>query len=32
LYEEVADVEEIDTIMKLAMANPMDPLQLADFI
>ncbi|HLF45007.1 MAG TPA: 3-hydroxybutyryl-CoA dehydrogenase [Chitinophagaceae bacterium] len=32
LYEGVADVEEIDTIMKLGMAHPMGPLQLADFI
>ncbi len=32
LYENVAGVEEIDTIMKLGMANPMGPLQLADFI
>jgi len=28
----VADVEEIDTVMKLGMAHPMGPLQLADFI
>jgi 3-hydroxybutyryl-CoA dehydrogenase len=32
LYEGVAGVEEIDTIMKLGMAHPMGPLQLADFI
>ena len=32
LYEAVAGVEEIDTIMKLGMAHPMGPLQLADFI
>ncbi len=32
LYEGVADVESIDTIMKLGMAHPMGPLQLADFI
>ena len=32
LYEQVAGVEEIDTIMKLGMAHPMGPLQLADFI
>lgn len=32
LYEDVAGVEEIDTIMKLGMAHPMGPLQLADFI
>ncbi|MEO5892774.1 MAG: 3-hydroxyacyl-CoA dehydrogenase NAD-binding domain-containing protein [Ferruginibacter sp.] len=32
LQEGVADVEEIDTIMKLGMAHPMGPLQLADFI
>ena len=32
LYEGIADVEEIDTIMKLGMAHPMGPLQLADFI
>jgi 3-hydroxybutyryl-CoA dehydrogenase len=32
LYESVADVEEIDTVMKLGMAHPMGPLQLADFI
>jgi 3-hydroxybutyryl-CoA dehydrogenase len=31
-YEGVAGVEEIDTIMKLGMAHPMGPLQLADFI
>jgi 3-hydroxybutyryl-CoA dehydrogenase len=28
----VAGVEEIDTVMKLGMAHPMGPLQLADFI
>ena len=32
LYEGVAGVEEIDQIMKLGMAHPMGPLQLADFI
>jgi len=32
LYEGVAGVNEIDTIMKLGMAHPMGPLQLADFI
>jgi 3-hydroxybutyryl-CoA dehydrogenase len=32
LYEGVAGVQEIDTIMKLGMAHPMGPLQLADFI
>jgi len=32
LYECVAGVEEIDTVMKLGMAHPMGPLQLADFI
>ena len=32
LYEGVARVEEIDTVMKLGMAHPMGPLQLADFI
>lgn len=32
LYEGVAGVDEIDTIMKLGMAHPMGPLQLADFI
>jgi 3-hydroxybutyryl-CoA dehydrogenase len=32
LYHGVAGVEEIDTIMKLGMAHPMGPLQLADFI
>lgn len=31
-YEGVAGVEEIDSIMKLGMAHPMGPLQLADFI
>lgn len=32
LYEGEAGVEEIDTVMKLGMAHPMGPLQLADFI
>jgi 3-hydroxybutyryl-CoA dehydrogenase len=32
LYEGVAGVEEIDTVMKLGMAHPMGPLQLADFV
>jgi 3-hydroxybutyryl-CoA dehydrogenase len=32
LYEGVAGVKEIDTVMKLGMAHPMGPLQLADFI
>jgi 3-hydroxybutyryl-CoA dehydrogenase len=32
LQEGVAGVQEIDTIMKLGMAHPMGPLQLADFI
>lgn len=32
LQEGVAGVEEIDTVMKLGMAHPMGPLQLADFI
>ncbi|MFN4315785.1 MAG: 3-hydroxyacyl-CoA dehydrogenase family protein [Chitinophagaceae bacterium] len=32
LHEGVAGVEEIDTVMKLGMAHPMGPLQLADFI
>jgi 3-hydroxybutyryl-CoA dehydrogenase len=32
LYEGIAGVHEIDTIMKLGMAHPMGPLQLADFI
>jgi 3-hydroxybutyryl-CoA dehydrogenase len=32
LYENVAGVQEIDTVMKLGMAHPMGPLQLADFI
>jgi 3-hydroxybutyryl-CoA dehydrogenase len=32
LYEGVAGIEEIDTVMKLGMAHPMGPLQLADFI
>jgi 3-hydroxybutyryl-CoA dehydrogenase len=32
LYENVAGVAEIDTVMKLGMAHPMGPLQLADFI
>jgi 3-hydroxybutyryl-CoA dehydrogenase len=31
-YEGVAGVQEIDTVMKLGMAHPMGPLQLADFI
>ena len=31
-YEGVAGVYEIDTVMKLGMAHPMGPLQLADFI
>ena len=31
-YEGVAGVEEVDTVMKLGMAHPMGPLQLADFI
>jgi len=31
-YEGVAGIEEIDTVMKLGMAHPMGPLQLADFI
>ncbi|SFC09596.1 3-hydroxybutyryl-CoA dehydrogenase [Parapedobacter composti] len=31
-YEGVADAEAIDTVMKLGMAHPMGPLQLADFI
>ncbi|MBC6409649.1 MAG: 3-hydroxybutyryl-CoA dehydrogenase [Ekhidna sp.] len=31
-YEGVAGVEEIDAVMKLGMAHPMGPLQLADFI
>ncbi|TAE46711.1 MAG: 3-hydroxybutyryl-CoA dehydrogenase [Bacteroidetes bacterium] len=31
-YEGVAGIEEIDTIMKLGMAHPMGPLELADFI
>ncbi|MCL4153510.1 UNVERIFIED_CONTAM: hypothetical protein GTU68_055801, partial [Idotea baltica] len=31
-FEGVAGVEEIDTVMKLGMAHPMGPLQLADFI
>jgi len=31
-YEGVAGVEEIDTVMRLGMAHPMGPLQLADFI
>ena len=32
LHENVAGVKEIDTVMKLGMAHPMGPLQLADFI
>jgi 3-hydroxybutyryl-CoA dehydrogenase len=32
LFEGVAGVNEIDTVMKLGMAHPMGPLQLADFI
>jgi len=32
LFEGVAGVEEIDTVMKLGMAHPMGPLKLADFI
>ena len=32
LYNNVAGVTEIDTVMKLGMAHPMGPLQLADFI
>ncbi|MCH6200797.1 3-hydroxybutyryl-CoA dehydrogenase [Aquiflexum sp. LQ15W] len=32
LYEGVAGIEEIDTVMKLGMAHPMGPLLLADFI
>ena len=32
LHEGVAGVVEIDTVMKLGMAHPMGPLQLADFI
>ncbi len=32
LYENVAGIYEIDTVMKLGMAHPMGPLQLADFI
>lgn len=32
LHENVSGVEEIDTVMKLGMAHPMGPLQLADFI
>lgn len=32
LHEGVAGIEEIDTVMKLGMAHPMGPLQLADFI
>ena len=32
LYNGVAGVKEIDTVMKLGMAQPMGPLQLADFI
>ncbi len=32
LYEGIAGVEEIDTVMKLGMSHPMGPLQLADFV
>ena len=32
LYEGIAGVEEIDTVMKLGMGHPMGPLQLADFV
>jgi 3-hydroxybutyryl-CoA dehydrogenase len=32
VYEGVAEVEAIDQILKLGMAHPMGPLQLADFI
>ena len=32
LFEGVAGIEEIDTVMKLGMGHPMGPLQLADFI
>lgn len=32
LYNKVAGVKQIDTVMKLGMAHPMGPLQLADFI
>ena len=32
LFEGVSGVQEIDTVMKLGMAHPMGPLQLADFI
>jgi 3-hydroxybutyryl-CoA dehydrogenase len=32
LYEGIAGVNEIDTVMKLGMSHPMGPLQLADFI
>ena len=32
LMEDVADKEAIDTVMRLGMAHPMGPLQLADFI
>jgi 3-hydroxybutyryl-CoA dehydrogenase len=32
LFEGIAGVQEIDTVMKLGMAHPMGPLQLADFI
>lgn len=32
LFENVGGVHEIDTVMKLGMAHPMGPLQLADFI
>jgi len=32
VYEGIATVDAVDTIMKLGMAHPMGPLQLADFI
>src|SRR5690606_18942030 len=32
LFEGVAGVKEIDSVMKLGMAHPMGPLELADFI
>ena len=32
LHEGIAGVEEIDTVMRLGMAHPMGPLQLADFV
>jgi 3-hydroxybutyryl-CoA dehydrogenase len=32
LHHGVAGVKEIDTVMKVGMAHPMGPLQLADFI